>query len=158
MEKNRNKKVKELTEEETLSYIKRHAKEACQLSPHALVIPVTKAKTILTKGCMVGKLNERFESVCDEYLEAFCLKHDLSMYYNWVGNEVGGVVTIGDYFINFDDIRLDIDKNVPELCFFQWYYVALDYVNEHGTTEGCVNYKTYLSYFMGFSYGKESKK
>ena len=158
MEKNKQKRVKELTEEETLSYIKRHAKEACQLFPHALVIPVTKAKTIITKGCLVGNLGERFESVCDEYMEKFCLKHDLSMYYDWVGKNVGGVVTIGDYFINFDDIRLDIDKNAPEPCFFNWYDVALDYVTEHGTTEGCVNYKTYLSYFMGFSYGKESKK
>lgn len=153
MEKNRNKKVKELTEEETLSYIKRHAKEACQLFPHSLVMPVAKVKTILTKGCMVGKLNERFESVCDEYLEAFCLKHDLCVDYDWVGNEVGGVVIIGDYFINFDDIRLDIDKNASEPCFFKWYYVALDYANENGTTEGCMNYKSYL---MG--YGKESKK
>lgn len=158
MEKNKQKKVKELTEEETLSYIKRHAKEACQLFPHALVMPVAKVKTILTKGCLVGNLSERFESVCDEYMEKFCLKHDLSMYYDWVGKNVGGVVTIGDYFINFDDIRLDIDTNAPEPCFFKWYDVALDYVTEHGTTEGCVNYKTYLSYFMGFSYGKESKK
>ena len=156
--KTKNKLVKELTEEETVSYINRHAKEACQLFPHSIVMPVSKVKTILTKGCLVGSLSERFESVCDEYMEAFCLKHDLSMYYDWVGKEVGGVVVIGDYFINFDDIRLDIDKNVPEPCFFNWYHVALDYVNEHGTTEGCANYKTYLSYFIGFSYGKESKK
>jgi hypothetical protein len=156
--KAKTKLVKELTEEETLSYIRRHAKEACHLFPHALVMPVAKVKTILTKGCLVGKLNERFESVCDEYLEAFCLKHDLYVDYDWVGKNVGGVVTIGDYFINFDDIRLDIDQNAPEPCFFKWYDVALDYVTEHGTTEGCANYKTFLSYFMGFSYGKESKK
>jgi hypothetical protein len=97
-------------------------------------------------------LRERFEVVCTEYLKEFCLKHNLSMCCDWVGNEIGGVVTIGDYFINFDDIRLDIDKNAPEPCFFKWYYESLDYVCEKGTTEGCVNYKTYL---MGYGYGSK---
>jgi hypothetical protein len=45
------------------------------------------------------------------YVQEFCNKHD--WVYNpadWVAGDVGGVIEINDMFINFDDIRVDIDN------------------------------------------------
>ncbi len=147
------KTINHLTEDETISYIKRHTKEACRFYPHTRVMAENKVCSIIRRGFLVGSLKERYSDLCNLYVEEFIKKHELTTDDDWVGNEVGGIVTIGDCFINFDDIRLDIDKNAPKHCFFKWYYETLDYINEKGTTEGCVNYKSYL---MG--YGKENKK
>jgi hypothetical protein len=71
---------------------------------------------------------------CIEYLRLFCVKHDFD-YEDakdaWVGNEVGGITYICDYFVGMETIIDDIELNAPELEFIEWYNYCLD-ANEFG--------------------------
>lgn len=65
-------------------------------------------------------IKERYENAVHEYCMAFCQKH--GYHYNpdgWVGGDVGGVIEVADMFVNFDDIRIDIDNEVPQGIFEQ---------------------------------------
>lgn len=89
-------------------------------------------------------LQTKFQAICELYVEAFMRKH--SFYdeetgeynsYDWVGDEIGGIACLADYFINFDDIRRDIDESVSKNVYFEYY----DYCLEN---EKKINYKSYL--------------
>lgn len=49
---------------------------------------------------------DRFRSVCMDYILRFCEKHDLN-FEGWVGDRVGETAEIGDMFLDFSDIRYD---------------------------------------------------
>lgn len=78
------------------------------------------------------ELKFSFSNLCLAYLKAFCDKHEYDIEWElehggvWVGDEPGGVANIGDLWVNFDDIRYDIDNDVPPRVFEQWYWKALD--------------------------------
>lgn len=75
-----------------------------------------------------------FNLGCMEYLRLFCEKHGYD-YEDakdaWIGNEVGGVVCIGDYFTDMDVIITDIEMDAPEDEFIKWYDYSL-VANEFG--------------------------
>ena len=39
----------------------------------------------------------------------------------WVGDEIGGMLVVNDYYFSFDEVRLCVDKNIPENELFEWY-------------------------------------
>lgn len=89
-------------------------------------------------------LKTKFQQVCMDYLGAFMRKHgffdeNTGEYadFDWVGDEIGGIANIADHFINFDDIRRDIDEEVSKDKYFEYY----DYCVEN---ESRINYKSYL--------------
>jgi len=86
-----------------------------------------------------------WKDVCNEYLEAFCLKHDYTYdKYAWIGDDPGTVANIGDLFVGMDDIRYDIDNNIPESYFEKWYWKNLEV---YELTE--CHYMNYSSFCMG---------
>lgn len=75
------------------------------------------------------ELKSRYEKVVEDYIKAFSEKHgfgypDVDIW--WVAGEIGGVLYISDYWLDFRDIKYDIDNNAPETAIFEWY----DYVVE----------------------------
>lgn len=44
---------------------------------------------------------------------------------NWVGGNVGGVVEVSDYFLDFDDIRYCVDNKVAWDELTEWYDYCL---------------------------------
>lgn len=89
----------------------------------------------------------RYENAVHEYCHAFCRKH--GYHYDpdgWVGEGVGGIVLVGDYYINFDDIRYDIDNDVPEDIFIKYYDYTLEIASlDEGTGKMTnVNYKHFI--------------
>lgn len=59
---------------------------------------------------MEKELKQKFEEVCNAYLDAFVKRHDL-VSADWVGPGVGANVCANDdVFLDFDDIRYDIDN------------------------------------------------
>lgn len=68
-------------------------------------------------------LKKRWRSICYDYVQEFIRKHDLVEYgeWYWVSDDPGTVLCIADYFINFDDLRYDIDNDILETMFFRWY-------------------------------------
>lgn len=77
----------------------------------------------------VTQLKTRYEELCNEYLRLFCNKHEFDYEdakQNWVGGDVGGIVECGDFFVGFDVILTDINLDVKEEEFEEWYYYTLD--------------------------------
>ena len=70
-----------------------------------------------------------FNLGCIEYLRLFCEKHEFD-YEDakdaWVGNEVGGVANVCDYFVGMNTIIADIELNAPEHEFIEWYDYCLE--------------------------------
>lgn len=89
---------------------------------------------------MKNTLKERFESICAEYIKLFCEKQEME-FYGWVGDTVGEVAYIKDYYLNFDDIRLDVDTNQPKGKILSWYDQE---VEAHFLGKDRINYLTYI--------------
>ena len=84
----------------------------------------------------VGQIcaQEFYELGCDAYLQQFCNKHCYQYERDcWVGNDVGGVASIGDYFVDMQTLRTDIDEDAPEEEFIKWYDYCVA-ANEFGLT------------------------
>lgn len=95
-------------------------------------------------------IKERYENAVHEYCMAFCQKHGYDYDPDgWVGGNVGGVVLIAYYYINFDDIRYDIDNDVPEQIFQQYYNYTLEIASLDDGTDNMRQVK-YPHYIMGF--------
>ena len=63
-----------------------------------------------------------YEVACTRYLAAFMEKYDLSCDPEpWVGNEVGTIAEVGDYFFDFQDIKRCIDEDVEWQDLIEWY-------------------------------------
>ena len=87
-------------------------------------------------GDVPNIVKNALESSIQAYIDLFCKKHDQE-FEGWVGNEKASVALIGDHFINFTDIVLDLEKGVDKKHFFDWYYYTLE-------GETFINYSTYL--------------
>jgi hypothetical protein len=72
------------------------------------------------------KAKELYEQGCNAYLQLFCEKHDFDFedaQNSWTENDI---VECGDYFVGMQTIIEDIENNLPEELFFQWYQYCLD--------------------------------
>lgn len=95
------------------------------------------------------KLN--WKEICNNYLLEFCEKHEYAYEPDcWIAGDPGTIVNIGDMFVNMEDIRYDIDNDVPGEYFERWYWKALEvyelvgekYMNYQAFCEGCPDYWT----------------
>lgn len=86
-------------------------------------------------------LNKNYTKACDDYVRAFCEKHDLD-YYEWM--ELGYFVEIGDYVIKFDDIVTDIELDVENGKIFDYedYCMRVSSISNELTLP---NYKSWLN-------------
>ena len=79
------------------------------------------------KELAIKALKAEWCDICNQYLKLFCEKHEYTYEpYMWVGDEVGGIIEVCDMFVNFDDIRYDVDNDVPEDYFAKWYWKGLE--------------------------------
>ena len=70
------------------------------------------------------KLKEKFENICEEYLRKFCYKHGYEDYGEWV--DMGNIALVGDMYVDFNDIRYDIDHEIDEEKFENWHWKDTD--------------------------------
>ena len=73
-------------------------------------------------------LKERYKKICNEYLQRFCIKqgYDYEPDDAWVAGDAGNCATIGHYVFGFDEIRYDIDNDVPKGKILAWYSYVLE--------------------------------
>lgn len=91
---------------------------------------------------MAETAKAKFEHATSLYLMIFCIKHEFDIKDGyWIGDQVGGIFTIGDYFFNFSDIKLDIDLNAPDDAIIEWSDYSL---KERMKNESPINYYSYL--------------
>ena len=68
------------------------------------------------------ELRLAYEAAVTNYLSAFMKQYDLSCDPEpWVGNEVGTIAEVGDYFFGFDDIKRCVDEDVKWEDLIEWY-------------------------------------
>jgi hypothetical protein len=73
------------------------------------------------KSTEILKLKAGFEKAVEGYILAFCEKQDRT-FDGWIGDLIGELADIGGYYVlNFDDIRFDVDNQVPAGLIFKWY-------------------------------------
>lgn len=97
-------------------------------------------------------MRDRYEKAVSEYCHAFCQKHGWEYDPDgWVGE----VLAVGDYFVDFRDIKHDIDNNVDEGKFLEWYNYALeiDMLDEGKGEMRRVNYEHFLMGARPYSEG-----
>lgn len=76
---------------------------------------------------MGNSLKENWKSICNEYLKRFCDKHEFAYEPDmWVAGDPGTIIEIADMFVAMDDIRYDIDNDIPEDKFCSWYWKLLE--------------------------------
>lgn len=109
-----------------------------------------KSKIQTIKGDISKEITEKalkaqWRDICNIYLEEFCKKHEYKYDPDmWIGNDPGTIVEVCDMFVKMDDIRYDVDNNVPEEYFEKWYWKGLDVYELTGE-----NYMNYQSYCKG---------
>lgn len=81
-------------------------------------------------------MKEKYEEAVMAYVNAFAEKHEFD-FDGWVGDYVGEIACFGDFFVNFDDIRIDIDTNQHVSMFSKWYYSEAFNINR-------INYRTFI--------------
>lgn len=93
---------------------------------------------------MTDTLLNRYNDVVNEYLKVFCQKQEMDYQdakKSWVADNVGGVCLVGDYYLDFSDIKCDVDKDAPKGEIFEWYeYDVL--MRECGLNT--INYRSWL--------------
>ena len=80
-------------------------------------------------------LKQQYENIVDQYLTLFCEKQGVHKDNNdWCA---GDVIEINDAYLNFNDIKLDIDTNQPKGNIFSWYWENDELNNKS------INYQSY---------------
>jgi len=72
-------------------------------------------------------LKQNYEKACNDYLDAFCVKHGFNRFDTyWIADRVGEIADIADYTVDMSTIIDDIELDAPEEEFLAWY----DYCTE----------------------------
>ncbi len=77
---------------------------------------------------MKKELRKNFENAVEDYCKAFCKKYELEDYSPdmWVGDHIGGIIEVSDYFFNFDDVKYCIDNDVDWMELTTWYDYCIE--------------------------------
>ena len=108
--------------------------ESCQIKVvNRKTVKQPKKKVVVTdsmelkQGPDVSLKSSMYNNIY-EYTDRFLYKHGFTVEddsFEWI-NMVGGIALVNDYYISFNDMRTDIDRNVPENKFFDWYEYRLE--------------------------------
>ena len=64
-------------------------------------------------------LKDRFDKLANTYVQQFCAKHEVESEF-WVADRIGETILISGQYLQLDDIRYDIDNNVPKGKIWDW--------------------------------------
>lgn len=96
------------------------------------------------------EVKERLDNCIDLYVDFFCKKHDMD-FGGWVGNIKGGVCEVADMYLSFEDIRLDLEKDVYERGIYDWYW------NNIEAGEKRCNYESFIMNLPQTKYNQNDK-
>lgn len=70
-------------------------------------------------------LQKCFNEICNKYALQFATKHEYP-FDGWVADKAGEVATMGDYSVDFSEIKYDIDNNVDVNEYDKYYEYCLE--------------------------------
>ena len=94
-------------------------------------------------------LRLNYEKACNDYVKRFIKMYALSSDDFWVGEEVGGIVCVSDYFINFLDVVYMVDNNIGWDVFLNWYDYTLELSIKNGIKTNKIPIPNLQSWCMG---------
>lgn len=71
------------------------------------------------------ELQENYKIICNTYAHKFAEKHEYS-FDGWVADKVGEVAMMGDYYVDFRDIKYDIDNDIDADEYVKYYDYCLE--------------------------------
>jgi len=85
----------------------------------------------------IAELKERLDNCIDLYTDLFCKKQECDAD-GWIGDIKGGINCFADAFLSFEEIRIDLEMNVPKGEIWEWYW---DNIENPGKR---INYYSYV--------------
>lgn len=83
-------------------------------------------------------VKERLDNCIDLYVDFFCKKQEVD-FNGWVADIKGSLAVFNDdFYITFEDIRLDLETNTRKGFIFKWYYDNLEHEDK------TINYYSYI--------------
>jgi hypothetical protein len=70
-------------------------------------------------------LKDRFDKLANTYVEQFCRKNNVQSGF-WVADKTGETIHIAGQYFQYEDIRYDIDNDVPKGKIWEW----MEYISE----------------------------
>ena len=81
-------------------------------------------------------LKKRYESICNDYVNAFAEKHEIE-FDGWIGDMVGGTASFSDqYFFYISDIVFDVNNECKKGLILQWQ-------EDNVQNDQSINYSSY---------------
>jgi len=94
------------------------------------------------------KLKANYEVTVQAYIDYFCKKEDLE-FDGWIGATIGELAYINDYLLDFNDIRLSVDLDMPVGVIIEWNDSSIEYALDNDLSDYQINLH---SYFNGMRY------
>jgi hypothetical protein len=69
-------------------------------------------------------LKSDYEKIVTKYVDDFCSKQSVN-FVEWI-DDMGGLCVVGEYVLQFLDIKTDLDLVVPKGEIFKWYEKQLE--------------------------------
>lgn len=91
------------------------------------------------------KVTKKLHELVQKYIDYFAKKQDIE-FNGWLVDEILDVAMFGDYFLNFSDIKFDVETDQPKGQILEW--------QNHVTDHNClldandqyrINYKSWCS-------------
>ena len=105
------------------------------------------------------QLLQNYENNVIEITKVFCKKYFGDCYEysdnDWAGGDIGGIISINDYFFSFSDILNALKYKATKKELFGFYDYCLE---KHLKDESTPSFENYLKYFRGFSFKEIEKK
>jgi len=89
----------------------------------------------------IEKLKNRYYEICNEIVSEFCKKQEID-FDSWVGDRVGEIALIGDYYLNFSDILHDLNSKQKKWLILQWHNEGVENAIKNKFPKQ-INYQSY---------------
>ena len=78
-------------------------------------------QTDVSSSLSISEIKERLDNCIDLYTDLFCQKQEVYAE-GWIGEIKGEINCFADAFLSFEDIRIDLEMNIPKGEIWNWYW------------------------------------
>lgn len=101
----------------------------------------------------MNKYLKNYYNSVEELTKHFCKKYFKGVYEydvnDWVGCNIGGIISINDYWFSLSNIDIAIKYKATKKELFGYYDFSYE---RHIAGKNCISFEQYLKYYRGFSF------
>ena len=103
----------------------------------------------------MNKYLKNYYNSVEELTKHFCKKYFKGVYEydvnDWVGCNIGGIISINDYWFSLSNIDIAIKYKATKKELFGYYDFSYE---RHIAGKNCISFEQYIKYYRGFSFKK----